>query len=64
MTERKKTGKKATPEGAAEVSEEALDQASGGAGYIKMPTDKVMKPGLDQNLVGGLNPTDQFGPKL
>jgi hypothetical protein len=39
MNEEKKTEEKTTAEGAVEVKEEDLDQASGGAGYIKKPTD-------------------------
>ena len=35
-----------TPEGAVEVNEEDLDQASGGAAYLKMPVDQLkLNPG-------------------
>jgi hypothetical protein len=37
----KKGESEVTPEGAVEVSEEDLDQASGGAAYLKMPTDQL-----------------------
>ena len=37
----KKNENDVTPEGAVEVNEEDLDQASGGAAYLKMPTDQI-----------------------
>ena len=37
----KKTETEVTPEGTVEIQEEDLDQASGGAGYLKMPVDQV-----------------------
>ena len=40
MNEEKKTEDKTTPKGAVEVKEEDLDQASGGAAYLKMPVDE------------------------
>lgn len=40
MNEEKKTEDKTTPKGAVEVKEEDLDQASGGAAYLKMPVDQ------------------------
>ena len=44
----KKNENDVTPEGAVEVNEEDLDQASGGAGYLKMPTDQLkLNPGTD-----------------
>ena len=42
----KKTETEVTPEGAVEIQEEDLDQASGGAAYLKMPTDQLkLNPG-------------------
>ena len=44
----KKNENDVTPEGAVEVNEEDLDQASGGAAYLKMPTDQLKySPGSD-----------------
>ena len=37
----KKAENEVTPEGAVEVNEEDLDQASGGAAYLKMPVDQL-----------------------
>ena len=39
--EDKKSETEVTPEGAVEIQEEDLDQASGGAAYLKMPVDQV-----------------------
>ena len=43
MTEDSKNQNEVTPEGTVEIREEDLDQASGGAGYLKMPTDQLIK---------------------
>ena len=40
---KKKTKAKVTPAGAVEITEEDLDQAAGGAAYVKMPTDQTVK---------------------
>ena len=40
MNEENKTEEKTTAEGAVEVKEEDLDQASGGAAFIKKPVDQ------------------------
>ena len=57
----KKNENDVTPEGAVEVNEEDLDQASGGAGYLKMPTDTSVKidfadPSLKQLGDGSVKP--------
>lgn len=51
----KKTETEVTPEGAVEVNEEDLEQASGGAGYLKIPTDQLKLSTTDQLKV---NPSD------
>jgi hypothetical protein len=43
VNEDKKNENDVTPEGAVEVNEEDLDQASGGAIYMKTPTDTSLK---------------------
>ena len=52
--EEKKTDKnEVTPEGAVEIQEEDLEQASGGAAYLKLPVDpqyKVTSPTLNTSL--------------
>ena len=51
IEDEKKEETEVTPEGAVEVKEEDLDQASGGAGYIKSPLpEKNLNPELDPTL--------------
>ena len=62
MNEDKKNENDVTPEGAVEVNEEDLDQASGGAAYLKMPTDQLKMPTDQLKLKGyDLKPGTQFG---
>ena len=37
----KKAETEVTPEGAVEIQEEDLDEASGGAAYVKLPVDQL-----------------------
>ena len=57
--EEKKTDEETSPKGAVEVKEEDLDQASGGAIYMKPASAeyKVQDPSLKQSPT--LTPTDQ-----
>ena len=57
--EKKQDETEVTPEGAVEVEEEDLDEASGGAIYMKPPSDTKYSqdPSLKQSPT--LTPTDQ-----
>ena len=66
----KKNENEVTPEGAVEVNEEDLDQASGGAAYLKMPTDQVsyginkLDPAVKLMGDGSVKPADLKGYDL
>ena len=58
--EDKKSETEVTPEGAVEIQEEDLEQASGGAAYVKLPVDQLSSrsdPTLKQSPT--LSPTIQ-----
>jgi hypothetical protein len=64
--EDKKTETDVTPEGAVEVNEQDLDKASGGAGYIKSPTEEArygsgwnLDPTVKPLGDGSVKPLDQ-----
>lgn len=59
----KKNENEVTPEGAVEIQEEDLEQASGGAIYMKTPTDASVKidfadPSVKLMGDGSVKPTD------
>ena len=52
-----------TPEGAVEIKEEDLDQASGGAGFLKVPVDRLTGEGAVDGIKlpqgdGSVKPAD------
>ena len=62
VDEQPKQADEVTPKGAVEVDDEDLDQASGGAGYLKWdpPPSGEGPPGEDKTLkIGPANPPGQ-----
>jgi hypothetical protein len=58
IEDEKKEETEVTPEGAVEVKEEDLDQASGGAAYLKMPVDRLSSSDTSQKFSPTLKPLD------
>ena len=53
MTEDTKNQSEVTPEGTVEIREEDLDQASGGAAYLKMPVGQIKQNPADPSIKYG-----------